>query len=104
MRYSVPASLVLEAQAISTANTTFSATSGSGTKILHLANGLDLARNPDQSDALEAGIAQQLKIGREAVARLPATDHLILAVGDQGCRHPWALRVSPHDDHGVGQP
>ncbi len=39
---------------------------------------------PDQRDALEAGIAQQLKIGRQAVARLPATDHLLFAVGDQG--------------------
>ena len=73
-------------------------------EILHLANSLDLAGNSDQSDALEAGVAQQLKIGREAVARLPATDHLILGVGDQRSRHPRALSVSPHDDHGVGQP
>ena len=92
MRNSVPASLVLEAQAISTVSTTFSATSGKRNQVLHLADGLDLARNADQRDALEAGIAQQLKIGRQAVARLPAADHLLLAVGDHGRRHPRALR------------
>ena len=73
-------------------------------QVLHLANGLDLARHPHQCDALEARIAKQLKIGCQAVARLPAADHLILAVGDKGLRHPWAVRVSPHDDHGIGQP
>ena len=73
-------------------------------QVLHLANSLDLARHPHQCDALEARIAKQLKIGCQAVARLPAADHLILAVGDKGLRHPWAVRVSPHDDHGIGQP
>ena len=104
MRNSVPASLVLEAQAISTANTTFSATSGSGTKFCILRTAWISQGTPTNAMRLKRGIAKQLKIGCQAVARLPAADHFIFAVGDKGRGHPRAVRVSPDDDHGIGQP
>src|SRR5262249_19064865 len=70
--------------------------------VLHLADGLDLAWHSDQGDALEAGIAEQLKVWRKAVACPPAADHLVLAVGQQRLGHPSLVRVSPHDNHGIG--
>ena len=82
IRNSVPTSLVLEAQAISTVKHDLIGNLGKRHDVLHLTNGLDLARHANQGDALEARIAQKLKIGRQAVARLPAADDFFFAVGD----------------------